>query len=233
MSLFSCDTFNRWQLFSAACKGGEDCERFKKSLREWKEDLKTRPNYEKLISEEGVDENKNGLRDDVEIYIDDHLEALKGRHWMAKHPFKMYGAIIDYYSKVKPTLKSLAMFNVDYQRQANCSDAIYFAEALSGNSMLYIYAKIRYLLLSGHKAKVAFDNGFMSLRGQTKSLQVPELQILSDHFCNVEFKEMGHYKKRIFTWGGRKTKRQIEIDLMQYEKFHGKKYRSKYEEYLK
>ncbi|MCR9203409.1 MAG: hypothetical protein NXH75_02450 [Halobacteriovoraceae bacterium] len=230
--LFGCDTLNRWQLFGAACKGGEDCERFKKSLREWEEDLKKRPNYEQLVSEEGIDENKNGLRDDVEIYIDDHLETLKGKHWMAKHPFKMYGAIVEHYSNQPVSKLSREQFRKDLINQINCSSAIVRAENLIGNYRSYIIAKIRYLLLNNRKKKSLFDLGYSDSIGGFKLPSNAELMVFSQDYCNVDFKTMQEYKDKIFLWGRNRTKRGLQIELFHFEKSHGNKYRSRYKEYM-
>lgn len=227
----SCDQASRWLLFKSACRDSADCKRFEKSLSAWEDELKKRPNYKELTSKVGIDLNDNGLRDDVELYIDKYM-GLEDRHWMARHPFKLYGAIIDIYSNIKPNYESLRRFKDDHNKQVNCSSAIFFAEGFSGGERPYIYAKIRYLLLKTHKQKTYIDNGYLPQAGHYENYNKPRLQIFSDILCGVPFEKMGTYKDKIFTWSGRLSADSIRISLEQYEKFNGKKDRKVYEEYL-
>lgn len=231
-NLVSCNLYNSLILQSSACFSDEDCRAFKDSLVNWKLEMKKSHDYKELTSYKGLDKNNNGLRDDIELYIDNFLPEIKNRHWMPKTALKTYGAILAYYSTVEPSNINLKGFREDYNRHLACMSVVLNAEGLVDMDRNYIYGKIRFLVLKDNYQRKLIDNVFLRKSGQPPSLTLTELAIHSDINCNVSFSKMANYKKKIFLRGGRNSKRNLVIELIHFEKKYGKKFRSKYEEFL-
>ena len=234
MGYKGCWLVSKRQLMKTACNSKEDCENFKKNISKWQKELKKMPDYKAQVSEEGVDSNNNGLRDDIELYIDKYL-GLNDRHWMARHPFKFYARLIQDYRDVKPTYKTIDEFSKHLGRQVNCSSAVFFAESFPPGFMLYSYLKIEYLMFEDINHAVNMRKFYLNKGGARTSLNLrnPELQVNIDYICGISFDEIQDYKKRLFYLGGKLDRRDLEISLKQYEKRNGKGKRNIYEEFLR
>lgn len=234
MGYKGCWLVSKRGLFKSACKTKEDCKKFKKNISDWQDELKQMPDYKEQISKEGVDKNENGLRDDIELYIDKYL-GLNDRHWMARHPFKFHARLIQDYRDVEPNYGTIKEFARDFERQVNCSSAVFFAEKFAPGFMLYSYHKIEYLMFNNISQAINMRKFYFPKGGARTNLnlQNPALQINIDYVCGISFDEIHDYKDRLFYLGGSIGKRSLEISLQQYEITNGKGKRDRYREYLK
>jgi hypothetical protein len=236
VNLSSCRALHKVDMFFTTCSGSKhlNCIDWGKDVYLFKSKLKKLDNYDELTSLEGVDNNGNKLRDDVEIFIDFYFKDKLGYPENYINYLRQYATMLDTYSRWAPNENLIKQFAKDNQETLNCSFRIGSYYKVNAPRQILHRNQIRYMVLKSATQKTRLDYGFI----YPSERFVPREPNVATHIfikksCHFTIQNYEKIFQSELTHEGSRGIKTIRVDLKRFEKKYGTQYREIYEHLLK
>jgi hypothetical protein len=236
LSLTSCGARHKLGMFLSACNGERhiNCLDWGKNLYQFKSKLKKEDNYDELVSINGIDANKNELRDDVEMFIDFYFKDKLGYPENYLNFLRQYATMLDTYSRWAPNENLIKHFAKDNQETLNCSFRIGSYYKIHGPKRILQRNQIRYMVLKTATQKTRLDYGFIyPSDGSIPRWQGAARSIFLKRSCHFKIKDYDKVFYSSISGQGNKNINSIRLSLKRFEKKYGTQHREIYKHLLK